>query len=66
MSNKRPSKKADNEKITWITLALILTIIIIVELVGNYCENHSEEHRQKEWEKFEHRMEEVHHMTKWN
>ncbi|MDD6338139.1 MAG: hypothetical protein PUC15_07130 [Lentisphaeria bacterium] len=64
MSTKRAKTNAD--EMNWPALILTIIILVIIELLGNYCNKHHEEHRQKEWERFERRMQEVHYMTKWD
>ena len=59
---KKTNKTTD---INCYTLIGIIVIIVLIELIGNYCNTHAEERRQKDWDKFEKRMQEVHHMTKW-
>ena len=53
-------KKTNKSDMNWGTLIALIIIISLIEIIGNYCNNHAEEHRQKEWEKFQQRMQEVH------
>jgi hypothetical protein len=58
-------KKANKSNMNWGVLIVLIMLITIIEIIGCYCSNHAEDHRQKEWDKFEKRMQEVHYMTKW-
>jgi len=60
---KKTNTKSD---VNWFTIVAVIVIMLIIELLGNYCNTHAEEHRQKDWERFEKRMKEVHYMNKWD
>ena len=59
---KNTKKKSDMD---WGTLIAVIVIMLILELLGSYCNRHAEDFRKRDWERFERRMQEVHYMTKW-
>jgi Na+-transporting methylmalonyl-CoA/oxaloacetate decarboxylase gamma subunit len=36
-----------------IIFVAVIILILVIEILGSYCNRHAEEHREKEWKRFE-------------
>lgn len=57
-------KKTDKYEHEGYILLCIIVLILLIETIGNYCNTHAEEIRQKDWQRFEDKVQQIHYM-KW-
>ena len=67
MSTKRTTKNTSpNDELSWIVWILIIIFVIVIEVLGDYCNRHAEEHRKESWERFEKENARMMHMVNWD